>query len=323
MPNNTINFGPILCSACSLHDQAAHPGLPTRPLWQRPATPSWTNLAPIPVGSSKQALVVVGMAPGRDEDELGMSWVGWSGRFLYRILTESLELHKHADIYLSNACRCYNPPGEKIRKGQLSACRPHLLRDLQTIVQRYGPANVVVLALGSEAVSTLVGTSIKAAVAYQGVPRTLLDSTELPPLPVFVSYHPAMFLPGRDPARVEPFNVHLQLLKDYFTKPRKILSFPKPLINAAPQQIRCPRVVSLDIETYGLLRGKEQTVFHPAKSESVDGIPRSRQVLCVSLAWRTLDGIKAAFYDLTNEKHRRNFTLVLQFIIRRNFTLVG
>jgi len=68
---------------------------------------------------------------------------------------------------------------------------------------------------------------------------------------------------------------------------------------------KLPEIVSLDIETYGILAGQEQTVFHPIKSKEIDGIPYKYQTVTVSFGWEEEGNVRTALYIFNYKAHRK------------------
>ncbi|RLG39700.1 MAG: hypothetical protein DRO01_05210 [Thermoproteota archaeon] len=193
-----------------------------------------------------------------------------------------------------------------MRDGQLSACRHHLHLDIRRIVQQYGKNNVVILALGAEAVRTLTHTTITAWLSRQGATTVLYRSSPqfIPPLPVFATYHPANLAPNRSPHLLGTFVSHLEMLKRYLATGKSLRPEFKLINGASAQSVEMRKVCSLDIETYGVLRGVEQTAFHPILSERIDGRPREHQVLTVAVAF---DPSKAYVFTLADIEERSAF----------------
>jgi DNA polymerase-1 len=63
--------------------------------------------------------------------------------------------------------------------------------------------------------------------------------------------------------------------------------------------------LSLDIETYGILKNNTQTQFHPLKSETWDSIPRKNLVVTTGLSWKDPEGIvRSAIFEMQQAHHR-------------------
>jgi uracil-DNA glycosylase family 4 len=98
-------------------------------------------------------LLLVGEAPGAQEDQVGRPFVGRSGELLDTLLAEAgLE---RAEVAIANVLKC-RPPGNRApRKAEVEACRPWLVRQLELA----RPA--VVLALGGTAATWFHGPSAR------------------------------------------------------------------------------------------------------------------------------------------------------------------
>jgi len=294
------------CRECDLGSTVENPGLPTRPADHQDGQP--------PCGI---ALLFVGQAPGHEEDGEGKSWVGWTGKLMHKLIHETYEFGEHADVYMSNVCRCRLPSGANLTKTSMKKCRPHLMADLKALVDQYGADKVYVVCLGAKACSALGGMSIRQAVSYQGQHF----DTEVGPLRMFFSYHPAAMTPGKQPELIHPFNIHMGIVLEYLIGKR---AGPPviPNMKRAPEDIGYPLTVSLDIETYGILRGVDQTVFQTNKAEVVDGVPVGQQLVSVALAWHQGLEVSTAYYNLQDAGEKDSFIRVLKSLPDRA-TLVG
>ena len=100
-----------------------------------------------PTGSGR--LMLVGEAPGQQEDETGLPFVGRSGELLDGLLAEVGV--DRADVVVANVLKCRPPGNRPPRRAEIVACRPWLERQLQLA------APDVVVALGSTAVTWFFG----------------------------------------------------------------------------------------------------------------------------------------------------------------------
>lgn len=322
------------CEACELHATCQSRGIPTR-LADHPD-------CGIDCYQCEKAVLFIGEAPGYDEDQEAASWIGWAGELLHSLIGPVFHLNDLADIYLSNAVRCRPPGNATPLRGHMNACRRHLLEDIRWLLDEYGEDNLTIVCLGAPATWTISGQTIKKSLPYQGVPvvpksykppklpKGSTDSQKnlgLPAIPVFYTYHPAALSPGRSPHLIEPVSAHLKLLVEH-------LSGTRQASQELPEIIRAPilvgyraSVVSLDIETYGILKRYEQTVFHPVRANVVDKIPRNRMVVCCALAWHCdmpympYYGEHVAFYNLYDSFEMSKFIKALRGL--KDVTLVG
>jgi len=132
------------------------------------------------VGDEKAQWMLVGEAPGSEEDRLGEPFVGQAGRLLDNMLA-ALSLDRGRNVYIANVLKCRPPGNRNPEPDEVAACSPHLLRQIELIRPK------LILAMGRFAAQTLLGTdatiaSLRGKVhQYAGVP-------------LIVTYHPAYLL---------------------------------------------------------------------------------------------------------------------------------
>ena len=96
-------------------------------------------------------LMIVGEAPGGEEDAAGAPFVGTAGRALNRAL-EAAHLRRE-DSYVANVVMCHPPDDRRPTSAEIQACAPYL--DVQLALVRPG----VVLARGVTAARRLIGSA--------------------------------------------------------------------------------------------------------------------------------------------------------------------
>lgn len=130
-------------------------------------------------GNPNADIMVIGEAPGADEDAQGLPFVGRAGQLLTKIL-ESIELQRD-DVYICNILKCRPPNNRKPLVGETDSCEPYLWKQIELIKPKF------ILALGLTAAHTLLKsgetmTALRGTVHnYQGIPT-------------LVTYHPAALL---------------------------------------------------------------------------------------------------------------------------------
>lgn len=312
------------CTACPLHLQCKTVCVPATWLGQGLDWPEESGQT-----IYDRALYIVGEAPGYNEDQEGKPWVGQAGRILKKLYLEYFGLPDQVDIFLSNAVRCRPTNNKTPNKSQLKACQGFYLADIVMLQKLYD--EVVVLCCGAPAVQSVLGMSLKKSFTRQGNPadfRTLtaptpksivlvgeivgpyLSSPTLPPFPrpcpVFTTYHPAAV--GRDKAKGLLIAPHMKMVSDYFKGELTYAIKGGSLdIQLCPKPPGYPLThLSLDIETYGILKGQTQKMFHPLKSMAHDGILRERLCVTTGLSWYAPSGeLEHAVFIMTKETHRR------------------
>lgn len=130
--------------------------------------------------------LIIGEAPGEQEDLRGEPFVGRSGQLLDRMLA-SIGLSRQHRVYITNVVKCRPPGNRDPLPVELAACRAHL--DAQ--IQALRPA--VILLLGRHAAHSLLPGTSEIALGKLRVQERSLD---LPwgYVPVVVTYHPAYLL---------------------------------------------------------------------------------------------------------------------------------
>ena len=137
------------------------------------------------VGDQQARWMVIGEAPGADEDERGEPFVGAAGQLLDKMLL-AIDLPR-ASVFIANMLKC-RPPGNRDPQPQeLASCRSYLLRQV-ALVQ---PS--LVLVVGRVAAQNLLQTTQSLAQLRGKVHRAPDFNT-----PLIVTYHPAYLL--RTPA---------------------------------------------------------------------------------------------------------------------------
>lgn len=130
-------------------------------------------------GNPNADIMIVGEAPGADEDEQGLPFVGRAGQLLTKIL-EAISLPRE-EVYICNILKCRPPNNRKPLAGETDQCEPYLWKQIEIVKPK------LILALGLTAANTLLKnkesmTNLRGKLHdYHGI-RTL------------VTYHPAALL---------------------------------------------------------------------------------------------------------------------------------
>jgi DNA polymerase len=132
------------------------------------------------VGDESADWMLVGEAPGAEEDERGEPFVGQAGRLLDSMLA-AIGLARGANVYIANVLKCRPPGNRNPDPAEVRQCAPHLARQIELVQPK------LVVALGRFAAQMLLDTdasigSLRGKVlGYRGVPTV-------------VTYHPAYLL---------------------------------------------------------------------------------------------------------------------------------
>lgn len=101
-------------------------------------------------GNPRARLMFVGEAPGAEEDEQGLPFVGRAGRLLDRII-EAMGLTRQ-EVYITNILKCRPPDNRPPEPDEIASCEPFLFRQIEAI----HPA--VICALGTFGAQVLLQT---------------------------------------------------------------------------------------------------------------------------------------------------------------------
>ena len=132
------------------------------------------------VGDENADWMLIGEAPGAEEDRLGDPFVGQAGRLLDNMLA-AIDLHRSKNVYIANVLKCRPPGNRNPEPEEVAKCTPHLLRQIELIKPK------LILAMGRFAAQTLLNTDASIASLRGKVHRYA-------GLPLIVTYHPAYLL---------------------------------------------------------------------------------------------------------------------------------
>lgn len=132
------------------------------------------------VGDEKADWLLIGEAPGAEEDRLGDPFVGQAGKLLDSMLA-AIGLDRRENVYIANVLKCRPPGNRNPEPDEVAKCTPFLQKQIELIQPK------LIVAMGRFAAQTLLDTdatiaSLRGSVhKYAGVP-------------LIVTYHPAYLL---------------------------------------------------------------------------------------------------------------------------------
>jgi DNA polymerase len=132
------------------------------------------------VGDEAADWMLIGEAPGAEEDRLGDPFVGQAGRLLDNMLA-AIDLARGHNVYIANVLKCRPPGNRNPEPEEVAKCTPHLLRQIELVKPR------LILAMGRFAAQTLLNTDASIASLRGKVHRYA-------GVPLIVTYHPAYLL---------------------------------------------------------------------------------------------------------------------------------
>lgn len=132
------------------------------------------------VGDVQADWLIVGEAPGADEDQQGEPFVGQAGKLLDNML-KALDLQRGQGVFIANVLKCRPPQNRDPNPLETAQCEPYLLRQIELIKPK------IIVAVGRIAAQSLLKSDAKIGSlrgkvhSYHGVP-------------LIITYHPAYLL---------------------------------------------------------------------------------------------------------------------------------
>lgn len=124
-------------------------------------------------------LLVVGEAPGYEEDRSGRPFVGPAGKLLDKMLA-AIDFRRD-EVFICNVLKCRPPGNRDPAADEVASCRPYLRKQVEAIEPK------VICAFGRFAAQALLGTDLSLG-RLRGEPHRFMG------IPVVATYHPAALL---------------------------------------------------------------------------------------------------------------------------------
>lgn len=132
------------------------------------------------VGDRNADWLIIGEAPGADEDAQGEPFVGQAGKLLDAMLA-AIGLARGDNVYIANVLKSRPPGNRNPEPDEVAACRPYLLAQIELIQPK------IILAMGRFAAQNLLDTD-------EAVGRLRGQVHQFQGVPLVVTYHPAYLL---------------------------------------------------------------------------------------------------------------------------------
>ena len=174
----TLQQAVAACQACQLCEKR------TNTVFGVGQAPTGPHLAP------QVDWLIVGEAPGENEDLVGEPFVGQAGKLLDNML-KAMGLQRRSNVYIANVVKCRPPGNRNPEPSEVAQCDPYLRRQIELLHPK------VILAMGRFAVNSLLQATVPdvhklplgklrgQVHGYHSVGRVV---------PVIATYHPAYLL---------------------------------------------------------------------------------------------------------------------------------
>ena len=124
-------------------------------------------------------IMFIGEAPGADEDEQGLAFVGAAGQLLTKMIQAMG--YTREEVFIANICKCRPPQNRPPAIDEMQACLPYLRAQIAAIRPR------TIVALGATAVKGLLESNV-------GISKLRGTWTVYANIPLMPTYHPAYLL---------------------------------------------------------------------------------------------------------------------------------
>ena len=162
-------------------------------------------------GNPEAKLVFIGEAPGADEDEQGLPFVGRAGQLLDKMIG-AMGLDPAKDVYVCNIIKCRPPGNRKPEPIEVETCIPYLHEQLAAIDPK------AIVALGNTAVAALLNSKL-GITKVRGQWKLYRGK-----VPVMPTYHPSYLLrpsPQQIEAKKQAWEDLQAVMKELGLPPRK------------------------------------------------------------------------------------------------------
>ncbi len=151
-------------------------------------------------GPANAGIMIIGQAPGTEEDTSGKPFVGRAGKLLTKLL-DSIRL-KRSKVFITSVIKCFPPKNRIPHPDEIKACRPYLEEQIWLIKPKY------VILLGNFAVQHILGKKLPIS-KIRGQP---------------IKKDGIIYLPTIHPAAAVRFKKNVAIIKADFKKFGKMLN---------------------------------------------------------------------------------------------------
>ncbi len=155
-------------------------------------------------GSAQSKILVIGEAPGENEDLQGKAFVGRAGKLFDHVM-RSIGLDTNRDMLICNVVKCRPPDNRAPRQEEARSCFPFLIRQIQLVQPK------VILLLGATALKRLDPSKKK--ISMEDETGRFFNLEQFPDISFMVLYHPAALLYN---SRLKPAMMeHVKKIKSF------------------------------------------------------------------------------------------------------------
>ena len=157
-------------------------------------------------GNPDAKVLMIGEAPGKNEDAEGRAFVGRSGKLLDAMMKETAGFDTERDGLIINVVKCRPPANRPPLPEEVEACSPYFQKQFELVKPR------IVVLLGATAFRHLFAAKKKFSMREE-VGKFFQDE-RFPTVNFIVFYHPAFIL--RDPRKRPLMETHIRRFRDFW-----------------------------------------------------------------------------------------------------------
>lgn len=152
-------------------------------------------------GSETAKIMLIGEAPGADEDKTGVPFVGRAGKLLNELLLKA-GINRKEDLYIANTVKCRPPENRKPTKEEKIACEANLKKQIDIVKPK------VIILCGSTAMESFINEKKLTITNARGRIFDYEDNIKLIPI-----FHPSYLLRKHSLEEGSPRDVTVKDLK--------------------------------------------------------------------------------------------------------------
>ena len=154
-------------------------------------------------GVLNPGVMIIGEAPGADEDRSGIPFVGKAGQYMDKWM-DAINLDRDKDLFIGNIVKCRPPGNRDPFPDEIEACRGYLERQIQLIKPK------LILSVGRIASQFLIGSTL-------GIGRLRGRMYHYRGIPLIPTYHPSGVLRNPESYR-KPVWEDLKAVKQFLSE---------------------------------------------------------------------------------------------------------
>lgn len=141
-------------------------------------------------------VMVIGEAPGEQEDLQGKPFVGKAGQLLSKIF-DSVGIDRESQVYIANTVKCRPPKNRTPQLSEIDACKPYLIRQIQLVQPK------LLLLLGSPSLKTVLEEPLSITRVRGSWYKSYVDYMD-EPLYIMPMFHPSYLLRNQSKEKGSP-----------------------------------------------------------------------------------------------------------------------